>query len=81
MRQALGVNDTLQFVPRRRTLLRLKGLHSGIRAFGDSGIRVFGHSEFSYLISNPRIVPVLVAKWSVSIPRRWSIETNRFGSG
>lgn len=32
-------------------------------------------------ISNPRIVPVLVAKWSASMPMRWSMETKRFGSG
>lgn len=31
--------------------------------------------------SSPRIVPVAEANRSVSIPRRWSMETNRFGSG
>jgi hypothetical protein len=32
-------------------------------------------------LSSPRIVPVLEAKRSVSIPMRWSIETKRFGNG
>ena len=32
-------------------------------------------------LSSPRIVPVLVAKRSVSMPMRWSIETKRFGNG
>ena len=31
--------------------------------------------------SSPRIVPVAEANRSVSMPRRWSIETKRFGSG
>ncbi len=31
--------------------------------------------------SRPRIVPVDEANLSASIPMRWSIDTNRFGSG
>ena len=34
-----------------------------------------------HAISSPRIVPVDEANFSSSRPRRWSIETNRFGSG
>ena len=35
----------------------------------------------AYARSSPRIVPVEEANLSVSRPRRWSMETKRFGSG
>ena len=46
------------------------------------------HLDYPYLndllypiISSPRMVPVLLANLSSSIPMRWSMETKRFGSG
>ena len=39
------------------------------------------HAAPAYVSSNPRIVPVLVAKLSSSMPSRCNTETNRFGSG
>ena len=43
--------------------------------------RTVNREAATHVISRPRIVPVDEANLSSSIPMRWSIETNRFGSG
>jgi len=79
--------------PIRASGVQTRQLSSGLRQAACLAVKLFLaflrrassgltiDSDSVYAISSPRIVPVLEANLSDSMPKRWSTLTNRFGSG